>query len=170
MVKPLITGDIRANVIPAVDLDLQSDTSQPLKLYDDIEAVLSLITVMGPTSPKLLRGSSLGDVGIVNLPDPGSVLGSEANVANAQVFGGAGNTASFDTQGQPFLSIFGHVSAAVTLTIQFSADNVTFYASGTTIVLAGASDYGININPGARFIRVNVSAAVTITCTMQATG
>lgn len=70
----------------------------------------------------------------------------------------------------PFCSAFGHVSGACTVTVMYSNDNTTFYASQNKQVLAGASDFAIDFTPGAQYIALQSTANVTATGIISAKG
>lgn len=99
--------------------------------------------------------------------------GTQGNLWNAAVTGAGGNSAVLNLAGTilggtVFASIFGHVSAATTILLQASADNVNFYTVDS-ITLTAASDFGFTDRTiAASFIRLQSSASVTATATGQA--
>lgn len=95
-------------------------------------------------------------------------IGAQANAWNAAVVGANGTSAAIDTKDASNVSAFGNVNAATTITVQVSEDNVTFYDTGTTAVLGGASDFHVSIQTGAKYIRLKSSGAATITATIAA--
>lgn len=106
--------------------------------------------------------SALGNLKTAVLEIP--TVGTQGNAWSAVAVGAGGTSAAIDTQNCSQLSVFGNVSGATTLTVQFSQDNVNFYDSGTTT--APSANFGINVSVGARYIRLKSSAAVTITATI----
>lgn len=97
-------------------------------------------------------------------------IGTQGNVWSAASTGVSTNGNVVDTNNNPFASIFGHVDGATTLTVMVSADKSNFYASGTTIVMAGGGDFGINATLGCQYVTLQSSAGVTATATIQAKG
>lgn len=72
-----------------------------------------------------------------------------------------------------FLSVFGSVSGACTITLMISADGVTWYSSGLTASPAGAGTFVINgtvgaVMVGAQYATLQSSANVVATGTIQA--
>src|SRR4051812_20603037 len=59
------------------------------------------------------------------------VLGTQGNAWNAASVGVSGTSNALDTQWAPFCSTFGNTSAAATITVQYSADNVNWYSTAT---------------------------------------
>lgn len=98
-----------------------------------------------------------------------SIRGAQANAWSAAAVGIAGKSASLDSQTNPFCSAFGNSSAASTMTVEFSADSTTWYASAVNTG-AVTGDFGVNFNLGARYFRLSSSAASTITATLQCKG
>lgn len=92
--------------------------------------------------------------------------GSHANAWNAAVVGVDGNSTVFDARRLRAVSVFGNSSGATNIAVQASQDNVNFYTFDT-IVVAGAGNFGKNYEAvGARYIRLQSSAAVTLTATI----
>lgn len=121
--------------------------------------------------PALPAGSNnIGDVDVVSLPDVviGSVpvAGAHANAWNAAAVAADGVSAVIDCQYQRTISAFGTVDAATTIKVQVSQDGTNFYDSGSEAVLAGAGDFHITLDTGARYVRLHSSAAATITATV----
>lgn len=94
------------------------------------------------------------------------VVGAQANAWNAAVVGIAGDSVAIDCQHQSNISAFGNVSAATTITIYVSQDNVTYYATATNVVLGGPGDFHFSFQSAARYVRLRSSAAATITATI----
>ena len=89
-------------------------------------------------------------------------------VWSATVVTANGQSATFDALNAPFVSAFGHSSAATTITLMLSSDNSNWYA-GPTQVLAGAGDFCINATVGAEFVALqSLAASATITAWISA--
>lgn len=95
--------------------------------------------------------------------------GAQGNLWAAAVVGANGLSAAVDMVGTIALSVFGNVSAATTILLKFSADNVNFYNVAQTVISAGGAgvgDFGfIDIDMGARYVQLQSTAAATITAT-----
>jgi hypothetical protein len=96
-------------------------------------------------------------------------IGGQANVWSAATTGAATTSPSVNTYNSPFVSAFGNVSGATTITLMLSADNVNFYA-GPTVVLSGAGNFYIDATVGAQYVALQSSNSVTATATIQAKG
>lgn len=94
--------------------------------------------------------------------------GSQGNAWNGASVGADGNSPSVDKQGYTTVSAFGTVSAATTLTLQVSQNNSSWYDTDSTVDLAGAGDFHLSVVTAARYVRLNSSAAATITATIVA--
>lgn len=92
--------------------------------------------------------------------------GAQANAANAVVIGVGGFSAIVDTLGNPVVSAFGSTSAATTVTVQVSADGVTFYDTSSTQVLGSAGNFHITLSTAARYVRLKSSASATFTASI----
>ncbi len=95
-------------------------------------------------------------------------IGTHGNAWNAASTGAGGVSNTLDTQNAPFVTAFGNVSGACTITVQVSQDGETFYDTQLAQVLAGAGNFCILGTIGARFIRLKSSADVTATATISA--
>lgn len=96
-------------------------------------------------------------------------LGNQANAwQNDEATGVGGTSEAFDSGGCPNITAFGHVSAACTITVQISQDGNTWYDTQLTQVLAGAGDFAISGDIGARYVRLKSSANVNATATIAA--
>jgi len=102
------------------------------------------------------------------LPTNVPQVGAQANAWNAVAVLAAGVSASIDTKGLAHISAFGNVSAATTIGVNVSEDNVTWYASGITQVLSAAGNFYIPLTTGARYIQLSSLDAATITATIAA--
>lgn len=71
---------------------------------------------------------------------------------------------------QPWLTAFGSVGGACTLTLYYSNDGVTWYASQNKQVLAGAGGFAIDATTGAAYVGIVTSAEVAITAYLSAKG
>lgn len=99
-----------------------------------------------------------------------SPLGVQANAWAAVLTGANTNSPGFlDTFSSPFVSAFGHVSGATTITLMYSHDNTNWYA-GPTIVIAGASDFFLNATSAARYACLQSTNNITSTATLAAKG
>lgn len=88
---------------------------------------------------------------------------STIQVATALAIGAGGSTSSADMTSRPFISVFGDVSAAATVTVEVSGDNVTWYdTASTATIAAGGGEFHIGLTTGAPHIRLKSSAAVTL--------
>lgn len=83
-------------------------------------------------------------------------------VAQGFAIGAGNSTSSVDMTSRPFISAFGDVSAAATITVEVSGDNTTWYDTGATQVLAGAGEFHISLTTAAPYMRLKSSAAVTL--------
>jgi len=103
----------------------------------------------------------------------GRVVGAHGNAWNAAALGiGAANlSTAVDTELSAYCSIFGDTSTAATITVQYSGNNTNFYNSATNTG-AVTGNFGVNIVPGARYIRLssNNAAATTMTATVMCRG
>lgn len=106
--------------------------------------------------------NNIGDVDIATVP----IVGVHANAWDNVAVGIAGTSTVIDCQYQRTISAFGNVSAATTVKVQVSQDGINFYDSGSEQVLAGAGNFHITLDTGARYIRLHSSAAATITATI----
>jgi hypothetical protein len=82
--------------------------------------------------------------------------------------GVGGFSASLDIGNAPFVTVFGSVSGAATVTLQVSADGVTFY--DTTSNQAATADVGFSATIAAKYVRLKSSANVTATIYIAAKG
>lgn len=93
--------------------------------------------------------------------------GLQANAWDAATTGAGGTSSVLDTWSSPFVSAFGNVSGATTITLQFSADNSNFY-DGPTVSPSGAGNFYLSATVGARYVRLKSSNSVTATATLSA--
>lgn len=163
----LIPGDIRTNIVPVADLDLQGDTGQPLQLYKDVDVDLVILSLLQTNGPKAARAGLAGGLLASLQTDAGLILGVEANLWANVAVGINGLSAVFDTQDAPNVGVMGNSSGATNLTVQFSMDNITFYGT-TVIAVAGAGNFVSTFTMPFRFLRLSSSAAVTLTATAAA--
>lgn len=91
--------------------------------------------------------------------------GSQGNAWSGAT-GAGGTSTAIDTKNCAQVAVFGNLSGATTITIQYSQDNSNFYDSASTIVTAGASDIGQTFAIGARYVRLkssnNVNAVICV--------
>lgn len=106
--------------------------------------------------------------GIVDWLSKGRVVGTHANAWNNVAAAANATSTSVDTNIVRVLSLFGNVSAATILTVQYSQNNSTWY-DGTKLDLV-AGNFAIGIPVGARYVRLKTSAAATITATIAGKG
>ena len=96
--------------------------------------------------------------------------GIQGNAWAAAVVGANGTSNPVDTFAMPFVTAFGNASAATTITLQVSADGVTWYDSQVNQVLAGAGDFCLIATVAARLVRLKTLSAATITASILAKG
>lgn len=94
-------------------------------------------------------------------------IGFQGNAWNNVAVAANGYSNVIDTFNQAHVSIFGNGSGAATLQVQYSADGVSFYNAGT-ITLSGAGNFYLDVQMGARYVRIQSSAAITLTATVSA--
>jgi len=94
-------------------------------------------------------------------------VGTQGNAFNAQAAGAGVASNIIEVWSCPYVSCFGHVSGATTLTMQYSIDKINFY-NGPTVAPTGAADFYLDFYTAARWVRVLTSGAVTITATIAA--
>lgn len=94
--------------------------------------------------------------------------GAQANAWNAVAVAAGGASAVLDTWHLPFVTAFGNASAATTITLQVSQDNVNWYNSQVAQTLSAAGNFCLITEMGARYVRLTSSAAATITATITA--
>lgn len=102
----------------------------------------------------------------IAVPVTPQVVGVHGNAWLAAAVGAGAVSPSIDCQYTPFVSIFGNGSAASTITMQVSQDNVNFYNAVTTAVPLLGGDFYLAATVGARYVRLMSSAAITITATI----
>jgi len=98
----------------------------------------------------------------------GAGIGANGNAWNAVAVAAAGVSATIDTIGNKQITAYGSVSAATTVSVNVSADGVTWWPSTQQAVLAAAGNFYLNFVTGARYIQLVSSAAATITATVSA--
>lgn len=130
---------------------------------DATETATEATAVSAASIDGKLPALSDGRVAVIN-----NALGAQGNAWNAAAVLAAGVSASLDTKDRPNVSAFGVVDAATTITVQVSQDNATFYDTATNVVLAGAGDFHLSLNTGAKYARLKSSGAATITATIAA--
>lgn len=91
-------------------------------------------------------------------------VGTHANAWNNVAVAVNGVSAVLDAQYVTILTIFGNSSAAVTIRLQASQDGANFYT--VTTIAAAIGNYGGTVSWGARYIRLQSSAASTLTATI----
>jgi len=98
--------------------------------------------------------------------------GFARDVADGLAVGAGGFSGIIDMPDMPFVTAFGSVSAATTITLQVAEARCppdtadAWFDTQVTQVLAGAADFAISATIGARFARLKSSAAVTLTATI----
>lgn len=70
----------------------------------------------------------------------------------------------------PWLSAFGSAAGACTITVYYSNDGETYYASQNKQVLSGAGPFAIDLTTGAAYVGLATSALVAITAIISAKG
>jgi hypothetical protein len=94
--------------------------------------------------------------------------GSHSNAWNGTAVSAGGvSNPSDDLWYSDMVSFYGNTSAATDLTVQFSANNATWYDSEEKRVAVNGN-FGFTIDCAARYVRLKSSAAVTITATITA--
>ena len=88
-------------------------------------------------------------------------------VWSAATTGANGQSSALDTGLCPFVSAFGNVSGATTITLMLSRDNVNWYA-GPTVVVAGAGNFFLSAEVGAQFVALQSTNSVTATAVVSA--
>lgn len=89
---------------------------------------------------------------------------TQANAWSAAAVLAAGNSAAIDVLNSTSVCAFGNVSAATDIKVFVSVNNTNFYDTGIKQTLAAAGDFYIQLNNmGARYVRLQSSAAATIT-------
>lgn len=93
-------------------------------------------------------------------------LGTQGNAwANGAATSANTNSSVVDVMDAFFVSAFGHVDGATTITLMYSIDGTNFYA-GPTVTLAGAADFKIDATVAARYLALqstnNVHATASI--------
>jgi len=125
----------------------------------------------GPTNPASTQNIVAGaPISSANpLPITGSAgIGANGNAWSAAPVAGAGVSATIDTIGHEQITAYGSVSAATNVSVNVSADGVTWWPSTQQAVLAAAGNFYLNFKTGARYIQLVSSAAATITATISA--
>lgn len=89
--------------------------------------------------------------------------GAHANAWNAVAVVVDGLSNAIDTAQNSNLTIMGNVSAATTLTVRYSQDNVNYYAGEQ---ISATADFVLHVKAGARYVELASSAAATITATI----
>ena len=109
------------------------------------------------------------DQGALPITVTPNVVGAQGNAWNAAAVAAAGVSASIDCQYTPNISVFGNADGTTKITVQFSQDNVNFYAATEQNIPSGG-DFSISGAWGARYIRLKSSQARTITATVAGKG
>ena len=98
-------------------------------------------------------------------------IGVHANVWNAASTGvNTTSTNNVNTYNSPFITAFGTVNGATTITVMVSQNGTTFYKSQSTQVLGGSGDFCINLTCAAQYVALQSTADVTATATIVAKG
>lgn len=85
----------------------------------------------------------------------------------AQAVGAGVASNAVDTVNHPFVSAFGNASGATTMSLQYSADGITWFTR-QSVTLTGAGDFSIDCLCGARFLRLSTSGAVNLVAVISA--
>lgn len=80
---------------------------------------------------------------------------------------GANNSAVLRAYSCPFVSAFGSVNGACTMTLMYSTDGANWY-NGPSTTLAGAGMFHLDTTSGAEFFALQSSANVTATAVISA--
>ena len=97
-------------------------------------------------------------------------IGSQGNAWNNVTVAAGGTSAAVDVGQTPHITAFGRTSAATTITLQVSQNNLDWYNTGLSAAPGARGDFAINATIGARYVRLTSSAASTITATVAAKG
>ena len=93
-------------------------------------------------------------------------LGSQGNAWNGVATGTNTNSTAIYVGSCAWVSAFGHVSGAATITVYYSFDNTNWYASTNKVTTAGAADFALDFTTAAPYIALQSSAGVTATATI----
>lgn len=92
-------------------------------------------------------------------------VGTQGNAWNGVAVLTNGVSNAVDCKFQNIVSIFGHLTSASKLNVQYSQDGINFYTGPTEMPNAN-SDFDFDIVPGARYVRLQAQSATTITATI----
>jgi hypothetical protein len=125
---------------------------------------------LGSTAPTVGQKTAANSLPTILASDQGAlpvnVVGAHANAWNAVAVAAAGNSASIDCQYTPHISAFGTSNGNTTISLQVSQNDTDFYTAATVTVGGGGGDFALNLTIGARYIRLQSSAARTITASI----
>lgn len=94
-------------------------------------------------------------------------LGSPGNAwSGGAATGVNGNSSAVQVYDCPWVSAFGHVDGATTITVFYSHDGANFYASANKVTTSGAADFAIDFTTAAQWIQLQSSANVHATATI----
>jgi hypothetical protein len=93
-------------------------------------------------------------------------VGAHGNAWNGVAVAANGVSAALDTLGTGTVSAFGNASAATTITVQVSQNNLNWYDTVIAQTLASGGDFALHAALGARYVRLRSSGAATITATL----
>jgi hypothetical protein len=97
-----------------------------------------------------------------NIPPLTAIIWSAAATGSATT-----STTNVNLQNCPYVSVFGNVSGATTITLMLSIDGTNFYA-GPTVTTSGAGNFYLNATVGAVFVALQSSSNVTATAVISA--
>ena len=125
---------------------------------------------LGSTAPTVGQKTAANSLPTILASDQGAlpvnVVGAHANAWSAAAVAAGGNSASIDCQYTPHISAFGTSNGNTTISLQVSQNDTDFYTAATVVVGGGGGDFALNLTIGARYIRLQSSAARTITASI----
>jgi hypothetical protein len=126
----------------------------------------------GSTNPAstqpIVAGAPVSDTNPMPVISEKVAIGTNGNAWLAVAVAAAGVSATVDTLGDPQVSVYGSVSAATNISVNVSADGVTWWPSTQQAALTAAGDFYLNFATGARYLQLVSSAAATVTATISA--
>lgn len=163
-----VSGTVNIGTIPEVEI--KNDTGNPVSISGSV-SVSNTVPVSGTvnigTIPEVEVKNDTGNP-LAIVDNNRAPVGVQGNGWNNAAVAANGVSNAVNIPYQVFVTCFGHVSAATTLTLQISQDGTNFYDTAVTAAPSGAVDFYLGTNIGAAYIRLKTSNAVTITATLSA--
>lgn len=126
-----------------------------------------LVTLPTPEGAFARRFRDMGDGTLAEVVANTANVATSTSVAmwNAAVVAAGGNSGTAVAGSFRNWIICGNASAATTLTVQVSHDNVTWYTTTVTVTLGATGDFFFDCRPlfGATYVRLSSSGVATIT-------